>query len=274
MKIITVTLLSLGLIVNVAMAQEVTTEMSTDYVVATVDGKDIMYSDVKYVYESNPQLKTMPFEAIFSRLLEDVILTEVVAMAGINAKIEDDAEFQKEFEIIKKRLIAMSYLKKKIYDEITETKLRDQYRKYIKNNPPQDEVKARHILVEDEAKALDIIEKLNKGADFAQIANEASQDIGADDGGDLGWFTKETMVSEFADAAFKLKKGEFSEKPVKTQFGWHIVKVDDKRKSKQPEFEEIEDVVKAEYIEAETEKFMKDLKESSKIKSYGIEGKK
>ncbi len=276
MKIITTISLVIALLAGGVSAHEASKEAvidNADYVVATVYGKDILFSEVNAVYESNPQLKAMPLDAIFDRLLEDIVLTEVIASEAEKENIEQDKEFQKEFEIIKKRLVAMFYLKKQIYDEITEVKLREQYRKYLKQNPPQDELKARHILVEDEQQAKDIIEKLQKGADFATIANEVSQDIGAADGGDLGWFTKDTMVAEFANAADGLKKGKFSQTPVKTQFGWHIIKLEDKRKAKQPEFEEIEDVVKTQYIEAETEKFMKSIQRKADIKKYGIEGK-
>jgi peptidyl-prolyl cis-trans isomerase C len=104
--------------------------------------------------------------------------------------------------------------------------------------PPEEEVHARHILVptEDEAKAIEA--ELKKGADFATLAKEKSKDPGAADGGDLGYFTKDQMVAEFSDVAFKLDKGQVSD-PVKTQFGWHIIKVEDKRTKPTPTFDEV-----------------------------------
>jgi peptidyl-prolyl cis-trans isomerase C len=102
------------------------------------------------------------------------------------------------------------------------------------------EVHARHILVEKEDEAKAIAADLKKGIDFAELAKQKSKDPGAADGGDLGYFTKEQMVPEFAEAAFKLDKGQISD-PVKTQFGWHIIKVEDKRKRQLPEFDKVKD---------------------------------
>jgi peptidyl-prolyl cis-trans isomerase C len=106
----------------------------------------------------------------------------------------------------------------------------------------EQEVRARHILVEKEEDAKAILAELKKGADFAQLAKQKSKDPGASEGGDLGYFTKDQMVPEFATAAFKLEKGQISD-PVKTQFGWHIIKVEDKRKRQLPEFDKVKDQI-------------------------------
>ena len=245
-----------------------------DYVVANVNGKDIMYSEVKLVYESLPQLQAMPLDSIFDKILDDVINTEVIASAAKEAGVESSPDFQREFEMIKRRLIAAHYLKTKVESEASEEKLRRLYAVFNKENPPADEVRARHILVQTEEEAKAIIEKLKKGADFTDIANEVSEDKGANDGGDLGWFTKDTMVAEFSEEAFKLKKGQFSQKPVQTQFGWHIVKVEDKRKAKPLEFEQVEERLKSQFVMQEAEKMIDSLKRKAKVKNYGIAGKK
>ncbi|MFZ3360471.1 MAG: peptidylprolyl isomerase, partial [Xanthobacteraceae bacterium] len=121
---------------------------------------------------------------------------------------------------------------------LTDDAMHKVYDEAVKQMAPEEEVHARHILVATEAEAKEIEDQLKKGADFATLAKQKSKDPGAADGGDLGYFTKDQMVPEFADAAFKLDKGQISD-PVHTQFGWHIIKVEDKRTKPTPTFDEV-----------------------------------
>ena len=134
----------------------------------------------------------------------------------------------------------------------------------VKQMPAEQEVHARHILVptEDEAKAIEA--ELKKGADFAALAKEKSKDPGAADGGDLGYFTKDQMVPEFAEAAFKLDKGQISD-PIHTQFGWHIIKVEEKRNRKAPDFDQVKAQIETYVTRKAQADYVAKLRETAKI---------
>jgi peptidyl-prolyl cis-trans isomerase C len=153
----------------------------------------------------------------------------------------------------------------------TEEAERKAYDEAAKADPPQEEIHARHILLptEDEAKAA--LARVKGGEDFAKVATELSKDPSGD-GGDLGWFTKDRMVPEFSEAAFKLKKGEVSE-PIKTQFGWHIIKVEDTRTKSFPPFEQIKDQA-ARYVAQKAESdAVAQLHSAAKIEFFDADGK-
>jgi len=134
----------------------------------------------------------------------------------------------------------------------------------IKQMPPEEEIHARHILVptEDEAKAIEA--DLKKGADFATLAKEKSKDPGAADGGDLGYFTKDQMVPEFSTVAFALEPGKISD-PVKSQFGWHIIKVEEKRNRKAPDFEQVKAQIETYVTRKAQADYVAKLRETAKI---------
>src|SRR5947208_11692746 len=128
----------------------------------------------------------------------------------------------------------------------------------------QEGVLARHILVADENEAKSLLEQLKSGADFAALAKEKSKDPGAAEGGDLGYFTKDQMVPEFADVAFKMYPGQLSN-PVKTQFGWHVIKVEDRRTKQPPEFDKVKDQIEAYLARKAQTDFITKLRQSAKV---------
>ncbi|MDX1975346.1 MAG: peptidylprolyl isomerase [Rickettsiales bacterium] len=164
---------------------------------------------------------------------------------------------------------------------VSDAQLKAAYDQKVAAAKNEEEVKARHILIavpspsENEkalATAKDIVEQLKKGADFDKLAKEKSDDKGSGaQGGDLGWFTKGKMVAAFADAAFKLKKGEISE-PVKSDFGWHIIKVEDRRAAKVPSFEELKESLQAEVTRKAVQTYLEGLLKSADIKYYSADG--
>ncbi|MFA7429589.1 MAG: peptidylprolyl isomerase, partial [Rhodospirillaceae bacterium] len=131
-----------------------------------------------------------------------------------------------------------------------------------------------HILVDSEDAAKAIITDLKKGGDFAAIAKEKSSDPGAANGGDLGWFTKGTMVPEFAEAAYALKPGAITEAPVKTQFGWHIIKVEDRRKAEPPTFDEAKEDLRAQMAEEAVTEVLAGLRKDAKVETFALDGSK
>jgi peptidyl-prolyl cis-trans isomerase C len=167
--------------------------------------------------------------------LADVI---VLAQAADQQKLGDRDDVKRRMNFEHNKVLMEALLGSVGRAAMTDDAMHKVYDEAVKQAPPEEEVHARHILVptEDEAKAIEV--ELKKGADFATLAKQKSKDPGAAEGGDLGYFTKDQMVPEFADAAFKLDKGQISD-PVKTQFGWHIIKVEDKRTKPTPTYDEV-----------------------------------
>src|SRR6185437_2707192 len=218
-----------------------------DPVVARVDGAVVHRSDVAAAQRQLPeQYQHVPIEQIYPQLLNQVVTGRLLAAAGRKAKLADDPEVKKRLADAQDRIIEDVYINRAVEAGVTDAKLHEQYEKFLKEQKPKEEVSARHILVatEDEAKA--IIAQLDKGADFATLAKEKSTDPAKDTGGDLGFFARDGMVPEFADAAFKLGKGEYTKTPVHTSYGWHVIKLDDRRTAPPPSFEESKDELTSE----------------------------
>ncbi len=148
---------------------------------------------------------------------------------------------------------------------VTDEALKDQYEAFLEANPPQPEVSARHILLKEEAEAKAAIVALDGGADFAELARERSTGPSGPNGGDLGFFTKEQMVPEFAEVAFAMEPGSHSEEPVQTQFGWHVIKVEARRDSQPPAFEEMADQLRDEASRAAVTEVLSGLREAAAV---------
>ena len=221
-----------------------------DPVVATVNGTAIHQSDLTVAEEEAGQIPPMSPEAKQDYLVQisaDLILVSKAAEAK---KFGDDADFKRKLEFVRKKLLMEGLMQSVGKEALTDAALHKVYDDAFKQMGDEKEVHARHILfraapgdekaakeAEDKAKA--VIARLNKDEDFAKIASELTEDpSGKANGGDLGYFSKEQMVPEFSDTAFGLENGKISG-PVKTQFGWHVIKVEDKRTKPTPKFEEV-----------------------------------
>ena len=211
----------------------------SDPVVARVNGVDIRQSDIAFAGEEiGGNIPNMPPEQKRDYLINYLVDVAVMSQAAEQQKLADRPEVKHRLAFDRNRLLMESMLQDAGRAALSDAAEHAVYDEAIKQAKSEEEVHARHILVptEDEAKA--ILAQLKGGADFATLAKEKSKDPGAADGGDLGYFTKEQMVPEFATVAFKLDKGQLSD-PVKTQFGWHIIKVEDKRMKPTPTFEQV-----------------------------------
>jgi peptidyl-prolyl cis-trans isomerase C len=210
-----------------------------DPVVARVNGVDIRQSDLAFAEEEiGSNMPTIPPEQKRDYLINYLVDVIVLSQAAEKQSLADRPDVKRRLAFDRNRLLMESLLQdagKSALSDDAEHKVYEEAVKQVRN---EEEVHARHILVptEDEAKA--VLAQLKGGADFATLAKEKSKDPGAAEGGDLGYFTKEQMVPEFADVAFKLPKGQLSD-PVKTQFGWHIIKVEDKRTRPTPTFDQV-----------------------------------
>lgn len=244
-----------------------------DPVVARVNGKELHRSEVAAAQRMLPaQLRGLPLEQIYPVLVDQMVSATLLAEAGRKDHLADDAEVKQRLARLQDRVIEDVYLDRLVRKSATDAALHASYDHFLKEHPPQEEVNARHILVakEDEAKA--IIADLDKGGDFAKLAKDHSTDPSKENGGDLGWFSRDQMVPEFADTAFKLKKGEYTKTPVKSQFGYHVIKLDDRRQGKPPTFEEAKDELTGTIARDVISKKVEELKASAKVETFALDG--
>jgi peptidyl-prolyl cis-trans isomerase C len=208
-------------------------------VLAKVNGAEIRKSDVTLAEEELGQsLAQMDPASKDENVLSFLIDMKLVAKAAEEKKVGDNEEFKKRLAFTRNRLLMDSLLASEGKAATTPDAMKKVYEDAAKQIGGEQEVHARHILVETEDEAKAVKAELDKGADFAELAKKKSKDPGSADGGDLGFFTKEQMVPEFSTVAFALEPGKISD-PVKSQFGWHIIKVEEKRSRKAPDFEQV-----------------------------------
>jgi peptidyl-prolyl cis-trans isomerase C len=211
-----------------------------DRVIARVNGIDIKAGDLTLADEDIGSNLPMTGDARRDYLTRYLIDMHLIVQAAEAKKLEDNDEFKRRLNYARSKLLMERYLQTEGRAAVSDAALHDLYQQVTKEMAGEQEIHARHILVatEDDAKA--VFDQLRKGADFAALAKEKSKDPSSSEGGDLGYFTRDRMVPEFADAAFKLQVGQISD-PVKTEFGWHIIKLEDKRTRPIPEFDKVKD---------------------------------
>lgn len=216
-----------------------------DVVYATVNGEKITGKDLNALIKSMPaQVQDAPAATVLPMLVNQVANDRMVDTVAAKQNLAGEKIVQERVANATRQIVRERYVEKYMDGKVTDSALKKKYDELMAANPPQEEVQARHILVKDEAKAVELIAQLNKGGDFAKLAKENSIDPSKDNGGELGYFTKNMMVKEFGDAAFAMKEGDFSKTPVKTQFGYHIILVEDKRMQQKPAFNDVKEQVR------------------------------
>ncbi len=242
-------------------------------VVAKVNGEDIMRSDVfNFISNLPEQVRQMPIQNLFPLALEQVINNRVIASKAGGASLEADPEVEKLLTQAKEQIVRNVYIERQISEELTQKKLLKAYQDLLEQIGDVEETKARHILVEDEAKAKEVIAKLDEGANFEELAKEFSTGPSAQNGGELGWFAQGEMVAEFSDAAFALKPGSYSKEPVQTQFGWHVIQVEERRTRPEPEFEAVKPQLEAQLRQAVLNELVENWQKEAKIQKFDING--
>lgn len=216
-------------------------------VVAIVGGEMITVEDVQAFVDEIPQLKDVPFEQIYPKMLDLLINNKIIALGAREAGITRHPEIKRMIQLTREQIITQAYLSQLLDKAVTQKDLENLYAEQVKAFEPKTEIHARHILLGSEAQAKDTLIQLQAGADFATLANQKSLDKNAPNG-DLGYFTKDMMIPEFAEAVFKMKKGELSA-PVKTAYGWHVIQVEDVRKTQAPSFESQKDILRQKAME-------------------------
>ena len=236
-----------------------------DKVLAKVNGVDIKESDLALAEEElAPSLAQMDPAAKKDNVLAFLIDLQIVAKAAEDKKIENSDDFKKRLGFTRKRLMMDSLLAAEGKLATTEDSMKKVYEEASKQITGEVEVRARHILVETEDEAKAVAEELKKGADFAELAKKKSKDPGASDGGDLGFFTKDQMVPEFSAVAFVLEPGKISD-PVKSQFGWHVIKVEEKRNRQAPPFEQVKGQIETYVTRKAQADYVAKLREAAKV---------
>src|ERR1700759_5391781 len=236
-----------------------------DKVLAKVNGSEIRQSDVALAEEElGPSLAQMDPATKDENVLAFLIDMKVVSKAAEDKKIEDTDDFKKRMGFTRSRLLMDSLLASEGKAATTDEAMKKVYEDASKQITGEQEVHARHILVETEDEAKAIKAELKKGADFAELAKKKSKDPGAADGGDLGFFTKDQMVPEFSAVAFALEPGKISD-PVKSQFGWHIIKVEEKRNRQAPDFAQVKPQIETYVARKAQAEYVSKLREGAKV---------
>jgi peptidyl-prolyl cis-trans isomerase C len=234
-------------------------------VVATVNGIKLTEREVELALNELAPGGTGIDEQKREQLIGFLINVKLIAKAAEEQKLGEGPEFEARLAFMREQALMKSYLEKVAEGAVTEEAVKKVYDETVKDIKPEQEVRARHILVETEDEAKKALARINAGEDFAAVAKEMSKDPGSGaEGGDLGFFLKEQMVPEFSDAAFKLDVGKVSE-PVKSQYGWHIIKVEEKRERALPKLEEVRAQIEDYVRKKAQEDAVKKLTDGAKI---------
>ena len=244
-----------------------------DPIVAKVDGQEIRASDLAEAAQSLPQdMRGMPPNVIMPMLIDQLVDRKAIGMLARQRKFEDDPAVLRAIARAADQAMQTALLQKEISPLITDAALKARYDRDFAGKPGETEVHARHILVTNEADAKAAIAELKAGGNFAVIAKTRSTDPGSADGGDLGFFKQGDMVPEFAAVAFALKPGEYSQTPVKSQFGWHVIKVEERRQAPPASFEEQHDQIRQAVIQEGIQGIIKTARAGLKIEIFNPDG--
>ncbi len=207
-------------------------------IVANVNNEDIsLETMIHAMNELPPEIQSQPFMSYYEDLLERVIDIKLFAQEGKKMKLDEEPSVRAAIDFVIEKVLMQAFLSKYIQENIKEENLKASYNNFIADETSREEIKASHILMDTESEAIDVINMLNDGDDFAELAKNKSTGPSGPSGGDLGWFKRGQMVPPFEKAAFSLNKNEISQRPVQTQFGWHVIKIFDKRIPEAPSYE-------------------------------------
>ena len=238
-------------------------------VAAVVNGDRLTVSEVRDLYDNTPQIHTQEkWDVFYGKAVDAWIGSRLLLQAANAANIKSTPEYKKQLEAAGNEIATRLYLRREIDKQISEEDLKKMYEQYKTNFVSEKEMRARHILVDKEATANEVIAKITKGESFDELAKQYSKEKKVD----LGYFTKDMMVPEFGKAAFAMKKGEYSQKPIKSQFGYHIILVDDVRSSQPLSYKDAEPQLKAIVGQEAMKKVMSDVNQGAKIEKYSLDG--
>jgi peptidyl-prolyl cis-trans isomerase C len=213
----------------------------------------------------DPQFAKLPPEQRRLAAISALIDIKAMALKGAGAKLDETDSFKSRMSFLRDRALHNAYFESAVINKITDEEVRARYDKELAATAPENEIHARHILVKTIEEAKDIIKQLDGGASFEDLAKAKSTDGAAAQGGDLGYFSSGQMVPEFEKAAMALEVGAYTKEPVQTQFGFHVVKVEDKRAKKPPEFDKVKDQVRNVVLQENYVKSVKAIRDELKV---------
>jgi peptidyl-prolyl cis-trans isomerase C len=261
------------LLLQPAGAQSVRDRLEKDVVVAVVEGEQIMSSELIGAFQSlPPKVRQRGLRSVYPRLLEQIIEERLLTIHGRLNNLADDPEVKARVRRAEDSIVGQVYLNRLVKQSLTDEALRKRYDDLAKNTKTAPEVRARHILLKSEADAKKVIKLINGGKRFEDIAKTHSTGPSGPQGGDLGYFRRGDMVKPFADAAFAMQAGQVTQIPVKTEFGWHVIKVEDKRDSKLPPFERVRGRIARDLARRFTADILNQARESATIERFSLEG--
>jgi peptidyl-prolyl cis-trans isomerase C len=234
--------------------------------VAKLNGEDIYLDEVLRLVEKLPEeVRQQPLEAYFDRLVDDIVDSRLAATAGNDAGLTNDERVIEQMSIAAQRVLAEAWINSELRKSITDEAVQQAYDIFVADEQSRHEVRARHILVKEKAEAEAVIAELQGGADFAELAKKRSTGPSGPNGGDLGYFPRGAMVPAFENAAFALEAGSFTQTPVQTQFGWHIILVEEKRIADAPTIEELAPQLRQNLISQNLGRLLDSLRTNARI---------
>ncbi|MEZ0262431.1 MAG: peptidylprolyl isomerase [Alphaproteobacteria bacterium] len=253
--------------------------------IAIVNGKEIKRDDVeKAVKKLKIQAPQADQRALFPMAVEQLVNQQIIDDAAKDAKLQDTSEYKSRIAALNQEIeeqkaalpvevARQMYIEKRLKDKVNDKAVKEEYNKFRLENEGKMELNAKHIIVQSEEEAAQIIKELNDGAKFDDLAKQRSSGATAGAGGELGWFRREDMIPEFSDAAFKIKKGEWSKEPLKTKFGYHVIFVSDKRTREVPTFDQIKDGIRNKMLQETVAEVLKKLREKAKVEMFDDKGR-
>jgi peptidyl-prolyl cis-trans isomerase C len=242
-------------------------------VIAKVNGENVYRRDYEAAFaQLPPQAQQMGPDTIYPLLLERLVDEKLIGIAANKAVPANDPEVEEQMAALRDRIVMQIYFQREVEAKLTDEVLQQRYEQWKEANPAASEVHARHILLETEEKAKEVLAEVQGGKDFTEAAKEHSTGPSGPNGGDLGFFTHDQMVKPFADAAFAMEPGAVSEAPVKTDFGWHVIKVEERRQQPQPGFDELRDQLAEQATQEIASEMLTALRDGAKVETFDIDG--
>lgn len=267
--------LLLGLMAQALLAPAAAQEEQTDrsqLLIATVDGQEIRQADVSALVATlPPQTQQLPREQLLPLVLQELINNKILVKLARRDGLDKEPEFERQIKSAAEQILRQIFLEQLSEAALNDEAIQKYYDENIGSAKGNVEVRARHILLETEEDALAVVEEIESGGNFERLARDRSTGPSAPAGGDLGYFTRDAMVAPFAEAAFAMAVGEVSE-PVRTRFGWHVIKVEDRRETAPPPLEQVRDEITRQLFRQVVQNAISGERENSEVVLYDAQG--